>query len=135
MIPTTGMEIVLIDPRGDGEPRLPVKAWADDGHPMVIGKQGLVRADSLGKVLEVDDGGDGYCHIVGAVPGGGWAVRDCTAAGPMPSVPVIAWTVRADGTATAVAPDGEGGLRHYQMYGTSRYTIYHPDSEAAVDRG
>jgi hypothetical protein len=127
MIPASGTQIAMIQ-TADGRYRRAVHAWDDDGHPMVVGTTGLVRADSLGDVDKILDGGDEFFRIVAAVPGGGWMMRD-TDQQPMRSVPVISWLVRADGTTTAVVPEGQGdSVNGHELVAHPSWTFHHPDT-------
>lgn len=50
-----------------------VVAWADDGHPMVVGDKGLVRAESLPGYEGL--GLDGSPMPFAFIPGNGWMVE------------------------------------------------------------
>jgi hypothetical protein len=110
----------------DGKPSIskPVVAWGDDGAPLVAGKKGLINAHDYGRVGQV---GQTTAGVVGAVPGGGWLI-DCTDdEGNTWTVPILAWTIHADGSATALTTDADG-LTGDATEGLEKYRIYHPDA-------
>ncbi|WP_086560140.1 hypothetical protein [Streptomyces africanus] len=127
MIPATGMEVAVIETEGGRKQRLPVQAWADDGHPMVVGDKGLVRADSCGHLSSLQCNGDGLYPVAAAVPGGGWFTRvEDTVRAITRIAPVVAWVMRTDGTVTAVTRDSNGDLVDIEGHQLVD-CLYHPD--------
>lgn len=68
--------------------KAPVEAWADDGHPMVVGKDGLVRADHRSGYRGIDPNPDPDPAPYAFIPGDGWAVQYDDGA-----VPLVAWAM------------------------------------------
>ncbi|MFI6759448.1 hypothetical protein ACIBF5_09955 [Micromonospora sp. NPDC050417] len=73
--------------------RLTVEAWDDDGHPMVVGPQGLIRAEKHPTgFTEVEN--TEVESVAGVLPGGGWHIRQH---GGERKIPVFAWVVDRTG--------------------------------------
>ncbi|MFD8956559.1 hypothetical protein ACWFRT_33555 [Streptomyces anulatus] len=85
----------------------PVIAWDDEG-------QALVVDERSGRLVPANNGrtftglSEGEHPVVGAVPGAGWSVRFKNSDGTFTEDPLVAWTVRSDGTFTPVDTDAEG---------------------------
>ncbi|MEU5557948.1 hypothetical protein AB0H47_17745 [Streptomyces globisporus] len=85
----------------------PVIAWDDEG-------QALVVDERSGRLVPANNGrtftglSKGEYPVVGAIPGGGWSVRFKSPDGTFTEDPLVAWTVRSDGTLTPVDTDSEG---------------------------
>lgn len=128
MIPANG-EYFAAYVRQDGKqaPALEVIAWHDNGDAMVVGKTGLVPAQSLDGFERVYRS-EHNSRVVAAVPGGGWRV-DWKSEGDdgLATSPVLFWTVQADGTATPVDVDiyGETG----SALAADKCYVYHPDHD------
>jgi hypothetical protein len=124
MIPANGAQYVnYTADQGLPGPIRQVLAWDNDGHPMVLGSHGLVRAADLGLIERVRQD---QAAVVGAVPGGGWLIKYKDDEGAKHVVPILAWTVHADGSATPLAT-GQDGLTNDATSGLDDYRIYHPD--------
>lgn len=126
MIPADGSHHVHYEKDG-GTPPLsrPVVAWDDEGTPFVLGKTGLVPAWKVGTVRRVARDAS---PAVGAVPGGGWMI-DCEGDdGVGWTLPILAWTIHADGSATPLTTDADG-LTSDATEGLTSYRIYHPDEK------
>ncbi|MFJ1536361.1 hypothetical protein ACIOFV_50160 [Streptomyces mirabilis] len=124
MIPANGAQYVsYTTDKGLPGPVRQVLAWDEDGHPMVLGNVGLVRAANLGSVDRVRQDAPA---IVGSVAGGGWLIDCQDDQGNKWTTPVLAWTVHADGSATPISTDREG-VTSDATEGLSKYRIHHPD--------
>lgn len=134
MIPANGTYYVHFENhKGQFTCAASVTAWDDDGSPMIAGKWGLVRAADagLGAVRAIKHSTEA---VVGAVPGGGWLI-DCTDEdGAKWTSPILAWTVHADGSATALTSDADG-LTGDAAAGLADYRIYHPDHPGPQPEG
>ena len=101
----------------------PVAAWDDDGRPLIIGRYGLELASDAG--LGTIRGIRQTDVVVGAVPGGGWLI-DCTDGdGISWTLPILAWTIYADGTTTPLTTDADG-VTGDATAGLASYRIHHP---------
>ncbi|MEW2071885.1 hypothetical protein [Streptomyces sp. NPDC007346] len=85
----------------------PVIAWDDEGQALVVDERSgrLVPANNGRTFTGLSEGGH---PVVGAIPGGGWSVRFKNSDGTFTEDPLVAWTVRSDGTLTPVDTDSEG---------------------------
>lgn len=131
MIPADGSHHVYYEKSGS-LPRRKVIAWGDDGEPLVAGRRGLVPAWDLGEVSRVNSE---EAPAVGAVPGGGWMIDCKDTDGVSWTVPILAWTIHSDGTATPITTDVDGvttdateGLDSYRIYHPAERLPDHPDA-------
>lgn len=125
MIPADGSHCVQYE-RGSGAlPRRPVVAWDDEGAPLVVGRRGLVPAFELGAVQRIVR--DQH-PAVAAVPGGGWLIDCKDDDGITWTLPILAWTVHADGSTTPLTTDADG-VTSDATEGLAEYRIYHPDEK------
>lgn len=88
--------------------RKPVIAWDDEGQALVVDERRgrLVPADKGGRTFTgLSEGGH---PVVAAIPGGGWSVRFKNEDGTFTVDPLVAWTVRSDGTLTPIDTDTSG---------------------------
>ncbi|WAE70649.1 hypothetical protein OUQ49_33345 (plasmid) [Streptomyces cavourensis] len=85
----------------------PVIAWDDEGQALVVDERSgrLVPANNGRTFTGLSEGGH---PVVGAIPGGGWSVRFKNDDGTFTEDPLVAWTVRSDGTLTPIDTDSEG---------------------------
>jgi hypothetical protein len=121
----------------DGKPSASrtVVAWADDGHPMVLGERGLLRAEALaanedvGQFRRVRRRTDELPPCVAAVPGGGWLVDTWWEDGACTTAPVLLWTVHSDGSVVPVDTDFHGVTSSALGAGERSY-VYHPDHDS-----
>ncbi|WP_228184054.1 hypothetical protein [Streptomyces anulatus] len=85
----------------------PVIAWDDEG-------QALVVDERSGRLVPANNGrnftglSEGEHPVVGAIPGSGWRVRFKNEDGTFIEDPLVAWTVRSDGTLTPIDTDDNG---------------------------
>lgn len=125
----------------DGKPSASriVVAWADDGHPMVLGKRGLLRAEALsanedvGTFRRIVDRSEGFPPSIAALPGGGWMVDTLWDDDTCTTAPVLLWSVYADGSAVPVGTDFHG-LTGNALEGGERSYLYHPDHDSPEAR-
>ncbi|MFE0201248.1 hypothetical protein ACFWZS_30850 [[Kitasatospora] papulosa] len=85
----------------------PVIAWDDEGQALVVDERSgrLVPANNRRTFTGLSEGGH---PVVAAVPGGGWGARYKNDDGTFTVDPLVAWTVRSDGTLTPVDTDATG---------------------------
>lgn len=125
MIPANGTYYVHFqDSEGQFTSAKPVVAWDDDGRPLIAGRYGLeLAADAgLGAIRGIRQASEA---VVGAVPGGGWLI-DCTDdEGVSWTLPILAWTIHADGAATPLTTDADG-VTSDATEGLASYRIHHP---------
>lgn len=123
------------DDNPEREPRthgLPVKAWDDDGHPMVVTETGLVRAENApGEFADVQDDAD---TPIAVLPGGGWRIKT----DEFTYVSVIGWAVYHDrqfgGThASPIVPQKSGALALGTSYQGGSGKLVPPRSHTARD--
>ncbi|MFJ6792035.1 hypothetical protein [Streptomyces angustmyceticus] len=132
MIPSTRSHYAKYE-TAEGRPSAtrPVIAWDNDGHPMVVGSLGLVRAEECGNFVHVDE----YeAPIVAAIPGDGWLVDCKDTEGNTWTDRILAWTVHADGTATPLTTDTEG-VTGDATKGVGEYRLYHPGTTEQAKTG
>lgn len=85
---------------------LPVLAWDANGDPLVADEHGLRPAKEWSNYSFVRP--TTPAPVVAAVPGGGYLAHYQQDDGKTFASPIVAWLVRADGTVTPVATDGDG---------------------------
>ncbi|MFD8288011.1 hypothetical protein ACFV2B_07225 [Streptomyces lavendulae] len=85
----------------------PVIAWNDEGEALVVDERNgrLVPANNGRTFTGLSEGGH---PVVAAIPGGGWSARYKNQDGSFTVDPLVAWTVRSDGTLTPVDTDTTG---------------------------
>ncbi|MDJ1645404.1 hypothetical protein [Streptomyces pakalii] len=85
----------------------PVIAWDDEGQALVADERSgrLVPANNGRTFTGLSEVGH---PVVGAIPGGGWGVRFKNSDGTFTEDPLVAWTVRSDGTLTPIDTDSLG---------------------------
>jgi len=108
MIPATGQTAVYDETRMDGSTyrsHVPIVAWDDEGHPLILGEHGLVPARNGRGYVGVDRQEE---SVVAALPGAGWRVEYKKGDGEVTSNLLVAWLVRADGYVFAVDSDSYG---------------------------
>ena len=137
MIPADhNLMAVFEGPNGKPSASRAVVAWADDGHPMVLGERGLLRAEALsvnedvGTFRRVTDRSEGFPPYIAAIPGGGWMVDTLWDDGECTTSPVLLWAILADGTATPIDTD-HAGMTSSALDGGERHYVYHPDHDRA----
>ncbi|MFE9797044.1 hypothetical protein ACFYRL_35590 [Streptomyces goshikiensis] len=85
----------------------PVIAWDDEGQALVVDERSgrLVPANNGRAFTGLSEGGH---PVVAAIPGGGWSARYKNQDGTYTVDPLVAWTVRSDGTLTPIDTDTTG---------------------------
>ncbi|MEV2255962.1 hypothetical protein AB0I94_36315 [Streptomyces sp. NPDC050147] len=85
----------------------PVIAWDDEGQALVVDERSgrLVPANNGRAFTGLSEGGH---PVVAAIPGGGWSARFKNQDGTFNVDPLVAWTVRSDGTLTPIDTDATG---------------------------
>ncbi|MFI6530170.1 hypothetical protein [Streptomyces uncialis] len=85
----------------------PVIAWDDEGQALVVDERSgrLVPANNGRTFTGLSEGGH---PVVAAIPGGGWSARYKNSDGTFLVDPLVAWTVRSDGTLIPVDTDTTG---------------------------
>ncbi|MER7043025.1 hypothetical protein ACIF6H_35050 [Streptomyces microflavus] len=85
----------------------PVIAWDDEGQALVVDERSgrLVPANNGRPFIGLSEGGH---PVVAAIPGGGWSARYKDEDGTFTVDPLVAWTVRSDGTLTPIDTDTTG---------------------------
>lgn len=131
MIPADGSHYVQYEPSNTGLPRRPVIAWSDEGTPLVAGRTGLVPAWDLGSVKRIVRD---VPPAVGAVPGGGWLIDCKDDEGNEWTLPILAWTIHADGSAIPLTADSDG-VTSDATAGVDSCRIYHPDEKWPSSQG
>jgi hypothetical protein len=116
--------------KGRQTARRPVIAWDDDGHPLVVGPQGLRRAEDLGRFVRLFENA---APVLSAIPGGGWLIECTDDEGVTWTDPIMAWTIHADGTAIPIGVDSDG-VTDDATQGLASYRIYHPSSTTPVPK-
>ncbi|MFH8470580.1 hypothetical protein [Streptomyces sp. NPDC017991] len=104
-----------------------VIAWDEDGHPLVIGRDGasLIRASSWSNfhdVVPVDP------PVVAALPGAGWRAEFRDEDGSLSSNPLTAWLVYADGNIKPADVDLTGEADDPTTV-SNFVRLYHPSEE------
>ncbi|WP_327180311.1 hypothetical protein OG599_34545 (plasmid) [Streptomyces sp. NBC_01335] len=85
----------------------PVIAWDDEGRALVVDERS-------GRLVPANNGrtftglSEGEHPVVAAIRGGGWGARYENEDGTFTVDPLVAWTVRSDGTLTPVDTDDTG---------------------------
>ncbi|WP_055558781.1 hypothetical protein [Streptomyces luridiscabiei] len=85
----------------------PVIAWDDEGQALVVDERN-------GRLVPANNGrtftglSEGRHPVVAAIPGGGWGARYKSDDGSFTVDPLVAWTVRSDGTLAPVDTDITG---------------------------
>ncbi|MFC7933961.1 hypothetical protein [Streptomyces cinereoruber] len=85
----------------------PVIAWDGEG-------QALVADERSGQLVPANNGrtftglSEGEYPVVAAIPGGGWGARFKEEDGTFLVDPLVAWTIRSDGTLTPIDTDSTG---------------------------
>lgn len=103
----------------------PVIAWDKQGQPLVADKRGvLVAATGWTNFAGVHEAEP---PVIAAIPGGGW-VAEFTDEEGAARWPIVAWTVRADGSCTPLTVDRDG-MCDDPTDATNFGRIYHPDDE------
>jgi hypothetical protein len=102
-----------------------IVAWGDNGEPLVVGRRGLVPAWEIGELARL---GSEQAPAVGAVPGGGWMIECKDDDGGSWTLPILAWTIHSDGTASPLTTDADG-VSSDATEGLASYRIYHPDEK------
>jgi hypothetical protein len=85
----------------------PVIAWDDEGEALVVDERSgrLVPANNGRTFVGLSEG----THpVVAAIPGGGWSARYKNEDGTFNVDPLVAWTVRSNGTLTPLDTDATG---------------------------
>ncbi|MFF6859915.1 hypothetical protein ACFY9H_31610 [Streptomyces bacillaris] len=85
----------------------PVIAWGDEGQALVVDERSgrLVPANDRRTFIGLSEGGQ---PVVAAIPGGGWSARYKNEDGTFTVDPLVAWTVRSDGTFAPIDTDTTG---------------------------
>ncbi|MER6592092.1 hypothetical protein ABT214_09600 [Micromonospora purpureochromogenes] len=112
MIPSHGTYWVNLK----GGDRLLVEAWDDDGHPMVVGSRGLIRAEKHPHGF-VDVESSEVESVTAVHPGGGWRIvrQDGDV---KEEVPVFAWVVDRTGWVwPTVMEDGDSHAWPRDLHG------------------
>jgi hypothetical protein len=123
VIPANGDHFAAYTENGKHRERQ-VIAWNDTGDAMVVGKAGLVPAQTLPSFEGLFERGD--ARILTALPGGGWMVDTIWEDGECTTEPVLLWQVHADGTAIPIDTDSHGETGTALGHGSRSY-LYHPD--------
>ncbi|MFC9948478.1 hypothetical protein [Streptomyces pratensis] len=115
----------------------PVIAWDDEGQALVVDERSgrLVPANNGRTFTGLSEGGH---PIVAAIPGGGWSARFKNQDGTFTVDPLVAWTVRSDGTLTPIDTDYTGECQPSTAMGNfdglvapgAETRTAHPDSSA-----
>ncbi|WP_393063402.1 hypothetical protein [Streptomyces sp. LN549] len=85
----------------------PVIAWDDEGQALVVDQRN-------GRLVPANNGraftglSEGEHPVVAAIPGGGWSARFTESDGSSTVDPLVAWTVRSNGTLTPIDTDTTG---------------------------
>ncbi|WP_345660231.1 hypothetical protein [Streptomyces venetus] len=110
---------------------MPVHAWDDQGRALVLVRNRLMRADEMTGFKAVREANP----IVGVAPGGGWKItwfdKD---EGWEFSQPLVAWVIRADGSAEPVDTDSAGDASVVSRVGGDR-RLSHPDEVSDAAEG
>lgn len=138
MIPA-GPNLMAVFEGPDGKPSASrtVVAWADDGHPMVVGERGLLRAEALavnedvGQFRRVKPRMDELPPVIAVIPGGGWLIEYEMVNGTTSIEPVVAWTFTSDGVGEAQVSNG-GRICQEPI---RPFRIYHPDQNGTKPKG
>lgn len=87
----------------------PVAAWGDNGTALILDEKrgGLRPARDFSNFVRVAEADT--LPAVAAIPGGGWQFEYAEDDGSTSRSPVIGWAVDANGWATPIAADLEGG--------------------------
>lgn len=118
---------IFRDAQGQASYDKTIVAWDTDGHPLIAGEQGLIRAEDHGDFHSVLEDTAGL--IVGAVPGGGWLITTTEEDGSEYTDAIVAWAVYADGTAMPIGTDNNGltdDATKALGKGHAAYRIHHP---------
>ncbi|MET9810867.1 hypothetical protein [Streptomyces halstedii] len=85
----------------------PVIAWDDEGQALVVDERSgrLVPANDRRTFTGLSEG---VHPVVAAIPGGGWSARYKNEDGTFTMDPLVAWTVRSNGTLAPVDTDPTG---------------------------
>ncbi|MGK3945108.1 hypothetical protein ABK046_42825 [Streptomyces caeruleatus] len=129
MIPADGSQYVYYEKSNNTLPRRKVIAWGDNGEPLVVGRRGLVPAWELGSIdrLASED-----APVVGAVSGGGWLIDCKDDEGNEWTLPILAWTIHANGSTTPLTTDRDG-VTGDATEGLDSYRIYHHAERLPAD--
>jgi hypothetical protein len=101
----------------------PVLAWNDNGDALILGRFGLVEADSDDRFVRLEWSDP---TPVACVAGQGWRARLTYGDGSRFDVPVLQWVTFSDREATAYIADGDGNA--IPIYDAAKhYETYHPD--------
>ncbi|MFF4727614.1 hypothetical protein ACFY3M_20105 [Streptomyces mirabilis] len=124
LVPSVPTEVVYVN-ENSVTLTMPVHAWDDQGRALVLLRNRLMRADEMAGFKEVREANP----IVGIAPGGGWVItwfdKD---EGWESSQPVLAWAIRANGSAEAVDTDPTGDACVVSDVGGDR-RFSHPNAE------
>ncbi|MFG2866101.1 hypothetical protein [Streptomyces sioyaensis] len=122
MIPATVPTEAIFDCGRLPDKSLPVRAWNDDGEPLVLWRNELQRVQNIEGFKEVRE----RRQIVGVVPGAGWMTEwQDPSEGTSFADPVVAWAVYSDGDARAIDTDADGEAVLLSPIAKHRRT-YHP---------
>jgi hypothetical protein len=111
-----------------------IVAFDDDGHPLVIDKNGkrnktqLIRADSWANYDGMAD--DPYPSITAIMPAGGWRVEWTDSDGTIWSEPLAGWGLKGDAV-VPLSTDSTGLVDDFDLVG-GKWRIYHPDATATA---
>lgn len=114
---------------GNHKPRnKDIVAWADDGHPMVVGSKGLVRADSFPGYFGVDLNGEP--RVLSFLSGNGWMVERPDGSRD----PLVAWAMCTYGSGVFGLPvfTEEHGVRNSEATWTGATMGGDPDPVTVV---
>ena len=115
---------------------LPVIAFDDDGHPLVIDGTGkldktrLIRADSYNNYDGMAE--DPHPPITALLPDGGWRAEFTDTDGTKSSEPLVGWGLRVDGSVVPLTTDSAGFVDDFDGL-SQEYRIYHPDTTPAKE--
>lgn len=109
---------------------LPIVAFDDDGHPLVIDQDGkrdktrLIRADAYANYDGMAN--DPYPGYMALLPAGGWRV-ELTDGGEKWSEPLVGWALKPGGIVVPLSADSTGLIEDFEHY-SGEYRIYHPET-------
>ena len=109
---------------------LPIVAFDDDGHPLVIDQDGkrdktrLIRADAYVNYDGMAE--DPYPSVTVLLPAGGWRAEFTDPDGTKWSEPLVGWGLKG-GTTIPLTTASDGMVDDFDHY-SGEYRIYHPDA-------
>ena len=114
---------------------MPIVAFDDDGHPLVIDENGkrnkvqLVHADAWSNYDGMAE--DPHPPISALLPAGGWRVEFTETDGAKWSEPLVGWGLKA-GVVVPLTTDIDGTVDDFDLY-SGTYRIYHPDATGPAE--